>query len=236
MSQYKNQLDKDGFTIIENVFTDGEINNIISTINSADQGNSSFRKTDDLFAIRTFLKTIPETNQIIWNKNILKIIHQLFGEGYFVVKSIYFDKPPQSNWFVAWHQDLTISVDKKIDASGFGLWTVKQGQIAVQPPTSILENIYTIRIHLDDCDETNGALKVIRGSHNNGIVRTESVTNVSNEALCNVKKGGIMIMRPLLLHSSSRSISDKQRRVIHIEFANMELPYGLIWRERSNLN
>ncbi len=62
---------------------------------------------------------------------------------------------------VAWHQDLTISVNKKLDLPGYGPWTIKQDQYAVQPPLEILENIFTIRIHLDDTDEKNGALRVI---------------------------------------------------------------------------
>jgi ectoine hydroxylase-related dioxygenase (phytanoyl-CoA dioxygenase family) len=82
-----------------------------------------------------------------------------------VVKSIYFDKPETSNWYVAYHQDLTISVDKKLELPDFGPWTTKQNQFAVQPPLNILENIYTIRIHLDDTDENNGALKVVPKSH-----------------------------------------------------------------------
>lgn len=106
----------------------------------------------------------------------------------------------------------------------------------MQPTVDILNNIYTIRIHLDDCDETNGALKVLPQTHSNGIIRPETLKDIEGkEVTCNVKKGGIMIMKPLLMHSSSRSNSDKQRRVIHIELANMNLPNGLEWREKQSL-
>ena len=92
------------------------------------------------------------------------------------MKSIYFDKPAGSNWFVSYHQDLTISVNAKIDLGGFGPWTVKQDQYAVQPPLQILENNFTIRIHLDDTDENNGALKVIPGSHLKGVCRQNTTS------------------------------------------------------------
>lgn len=99
-------------------------------------------------------------------------------------KSIYFDKPEHSSWFVAWHQDLTISVDKKIDLDGFGPWTSKQDQFAVQPPLAFLENIFTVRIHLDDTDEHNGALRVIPGSHRKGIYRYSPDEPDNSEETC----------------------------------------------------
>lgn len=149
-----------------------------------------------------------------------------------MVKSIYFDKPALSNWFVAYHQDLTISVDKKSDVNGYNLWTVKDGQFAVQPPLHILQDNFTIRIHLDDTDENNGALKVISGSHNKGIYRPETIDwSQQKEVICNVKKGGIMLMKPLLLHASGRTQSNRQRRVIHIEFSRSKLADGVNWAE-----
>jgi ectoine hydroxylase-related dioxygenase (phytanoyl-CoA dioxygenase family) len=152
-----------------------------------------------------------------------------------VVKSIYFDKPGQSNWFVAWHQDLTISVDQKLPIQGFGPWTIKDEQFAVQPPLEILEQIFTIRIHLDETDKNNGALKVIPGSHLKGVYRPETI-DWEKESIetCNVQKGGVMIMRPLLLHASDRATGSNNRRVIHIEFANTSLPEGLQWAESIN--
>lgn len=231
----KRQLTTSGFTVIDNVFSAGEINAIANEIAAADTSGPSFRKTKDLFAIRRFLKEIPSVRNFVFTKRLNDIIHSLFGKDYFVVKSIYFDKPGQSNWFVAWHQDLTISVDRKVLLHGFGPWTVKHQQFSVQPPLEILERIFTIRIHLDDTDENNGALKVIPGSHNKGVYRLETIDwKEASMVKCNVLKGGIMIMRPLLLHASDRALGDNNRRVIHIEFANAELPEGLQWAESYN--
>lgn len=189
-----------------------------------------------MFAIRQFLKEIPATQRIIFNKNLNTIIQALLGRGFFITKSIYFDKPAQSNWFVSYHQDITISVDKKLELPGYGPWTVKQNQFAVQPPLAILENNFTIRIHLDNTDENNGALKVIPGSHQKGIYRPETIDwNKETEDLCRIEKGGIMIMRPLLLHSSGRTTNSHRRRVIHMEFGNQQLPSGLNWSEYAVL-
>lgn len=228
------QLKNFGYTIVESVFNDYEISSILDSIASADSSKSTFRKSNDLFAIRQFLKEIPGVKDFVFNVKLLDLIKTLFGENYFVIKSIYFDKPEQSNWFVSYHQDLTISVDRKIELQGYGPWTIKQNQFAVQPPLHVLENIYTIRIHLDDTDENNGALNVIPGSHGKSIYRPETIDwNQEKPVTCKVPKGGIMIMRPLLLHSSQRTTNGRKRRVIHIEFSNLELPEAIQWAEKS---
>jgi ectoine hydroxylase-related dioxygenase (phytanoyl-CoA dioxygenase family) len=233
---HNEQLLHDGFTIIDDIYTTEEINAILQVIAEADTTKPTFRKTNDLFAIRQFLKEIPAASDVIFNSRLMAIVSQVFGENYFVTKSIYFDKPGQSNWFVAYHQDLTISVDKRLDVDGFGSWTVKQEQYAVQPPLKILEGNFTIRIHLDDTDENNGALKVIPTSHAKGIYRPETIDwTIEKETICTVKKGGVMIMKPLLLHASNRSTNNNKRRVIHIEFSNRSLGHNLQWSEKLNL-
>ena len=235
LHNHKNSLIENGFTVINNIFSDEEIKKISEVIQNIDTSKETFRKSEDLFAIRQFLKEIPEVKDLIFNENLKIIIKEIFGENYFVVKSIYFDKPEKSNWYVAYHQDLTISVDKKVELENFGHWTTKHNQFAVQPPLDILENIFTIRIHLDDTDENNGALKVVPKSHAKGIYRQETIDwNVETENICNVNKGGIMIMKPLILHGSNRTTNGKKRRVIHIEFSNKELPKELNWSERMN--
>ena len=189
-----------------------------------------------MFAIRQFLKEVPAAQEIVFNGSLKQLIDELFGDEYFVVKSIYFDKPESSNWFVSYHQDLTISVDKKLDVEGFGPWTTKQNQFAVQPPLNILQDNFTIRVHLDNTNEENGALKVIPTSHLKGIYRPETIDwTTETEISCNVKKGGVMFMKPLLLHSSGRTTNNSKRRVLHIEFSRSLLPANLSWVERIKM-
>ena len=236
LNTHRDILDKDGFAVIDNIYSAAEIEAIIKTLNEVKASNPNFRKTAGLFAIRQLLKELPQLFPMVFNDKLRLIIGGLFRPEYFVVKSIYFDKPGNSNWFVAYHQDLTISVDKKIELPGYGPWTVKQNQFGVQPPLGILEENYTIRIHLDDTNEANGALKVIPTSHKKGIYRAENIDwSVEQEISCNVPSGGIMIMKPLLLHSSSRTHNDKNRRVVHIEFSKADLDDGINWAEKMDV-
>ena len=103
----------------------------------------------------------------------------------------------------------------------------------MQPPVAVLEDMCTIRIRLDDCTATNGAPKVVPGSHQRGVMPAADVANLTPTATsCVVPAGGAMLMKPLLLHASNRSTSERPRRVMHLEFASVELPAGLVWRER----
>ncbi|MBO9658596.1 MAG: phytanoyl-CoA dioxygenase family protein [Chitinophagaceae bacterium] len=229
----KQQVEKDGFAILANIFDHSSVKELQTTIETTSPTSDAFRKTNDLFAIRRFLFEIPQIREHIFTIGLKEILSGLFSSPYFSSKSIYFDKPGASNWFVSYHQDLTISVDKKQDVPGFGPWTIKPGQFAVQPPVNILENTFTVRIHLDDTDQNNGALRVIRGSHRSGINRVDEINlKKKEEVICEVPSGGIMIMKPLTLHASSRTINEARRRVIHLEFCNQELPNGLEWAER----
>ncbi|PAW95687.1 phytanoyl-CoA dioxygenase [Mucilaginibacter sp. MD40] len=233
----KKSFNINGFAIVSDMYDSVELAAILNAINKGDKTKDTFRKTHDLFAIRQVLKEVPELSNLVFNQSLKSLIRDLFGDEYFVVKSIYFDKPTASNWFVPWHQDLTVSVDKKVECDGYGPWTVKQNQFAVQPPLAILKENFTIRIHLDDADEGNGALKVLPGSHLKEIYRPETIDwKTEKPYTCNVKAGDIMIMRPLLMHASSRTTNNKPRKVIHIEFAKAELPSIIKWSERLALS
>jgi ectoine hydroxylase-related dioxygenase (phytanoyl-CoA dioxygenase family) len=237
---YLNNIDTEGFVVIEDVYSDEEIKKIIleiDKITSNNAENPTFRKSEGLFAIRQFHKEVPESLKTIFNSNLLKVIESIRGENFFMTKSIYFDKPEKSNWFVSYHQDLTISVNKKVENENFKNWTVKQNQYSVQPPKGILENSFTIRIHLDKTTKDNGALKVLNRTHKNGVVRIENIDSKNVvETICEVGAGGVMIMKPLLFHASNKTTNNQKRRVIHIEFNNQELPYDLEWSERFIIN
>lgn len=150
------------------------------------------------------------------------------------VRGIFFDKRPETNWLVAWHQDLTLAVRERVDVPGWGPWSVKEGVPHVQPPVDCLEQMLTVRVHLDDADESNGALRVLAGTHRLGRLDAESIAKcrvTHAERVCAVKAGDALLMRPLLLHASSRLTSERRRRVLHIEFAGYSLPERLEWHE-----
>ncbi|NME70717.1 phytanoyl-CoA dioxygenase family protein [Flammeovirga aprica JL-4] len=227
---HKTELENKGFSLISNLYSEQEIEQIIQCLEASD--NVGGVKTKDVFAIRQLIYQIPELKELLFTENLRKLIETFSDAEYFLSKGIYFDKPSDSNWFVAYHQDLSITVDQKLDLEGYSNWTFKKGQYGVQPPLQILEDTITVRIHLDDTDEGNGALKVIPGSHLKGIIQIGlKEWDVEEEIICSIKKGGVMLMKPLTLHASNRTFNGKRRRVIHLEFNQHQLAKPLQWVE-----
>lgn len=153
------------------------------------------------------------------------------------VRSILFNKTAEENWPVAWHQDLTIAVDRKVEVDGYGPWSEKSGVVHVQPPSEVLESIVTLRLHLDDTPEENGALWCVPKSHSTGRLPHAQVSEVvkQSEPQCySCLAGDVLLMKPLTLHASKRAVNPAQRRVIHVEFAPEEvLDSRLQWNESA---
>ncbi len=233
---FKYTLEQKGYAILDHLYSNLEIQQITTCIQEATQHGEGFLKTNDLFAVRQLLKNIPQLKRVLCNDNLTSLLSSIYTHPYFLTKAIYFDKPPNSNWFVPYHQDISISVHQKIDSEYYKNWTYKKGQHGVQPPLKILKNITTVRIHLDDTTAYNGALKVIPSSHKRGIIRTDQKEwDTHTEYVCNVQKGGVMLMKPLTLHASNRTTNGKQRRVIHLEFCDQALEAPLEWLEFQNI-
>ena len=236
--QNKQALESEGFSIVPAIYGVDEITRIKQCLEEAECDLPSFMRTEHLFAIRELLENIPSLKPLILNENMRELIESIGSSNHFISKAIYFDKPAESNWFVAYHQDLSISVNQKeTSLADYTNWTKKRGVIGVQPPLNVLENTITLRIHLDDTNAENGALRVIPTSHLSGVLRKEdmNVENLAEEVCCSVDAGGIMLMKPLTFHASNKTTNNQRRRVIHLEICDQELASSLEWKERMSI-
>jgi len=148
------------------------------------------------------------------------------------VRAILFDKTPDNNWAVPWHQDRTIAVRERHEIPGFGPWSVKAGVVHVEPPFDIIENMITIRAHLDDCAEENAPLLVVPGSHRFGRVSARQTTEIAQahgHAACLASAGDLWIYATSIMHASERAQNPQRRRVLQVDYASEELPGGLQW-------
>lgn len=142
-----------------------------------------------------------------------------------------FEKTEQANWLIAWHQDTALPLAAHSDRPGWGPWSKKGGILFAHAPAMALERVIALRLHLDDSTEFNGPLRVLPGSHRHGVMTDESVLAAvsavkTTECLC--ARGGVIAMRPLLIHASSKSTVDLPRRVLHILYSDsLELAPGI---------
>ncbi|CAG0941929.1 hypothetical protein BROC_01652 [Candidatus Brocadiaceae bacterium] len=184
--------------------------------------------------MRRINKIVPEVEKLANSQAILSIAQQYLTGVPRLVRAIYFDKSFENNWYVTWHQDKTVAVSKQFDLPDWHTWSIKSGVWHVQPPLKVLQQMVTVRIHLDAANKNNGCLKIITKSHLLGILSTESIEQFiyqSESIYCEVKKGGAVIMRPHILHASEKSVNNLQRRVLHFEYSCFQLPEGIEWGE-----
>jgi len=156
----------------------------------------------------------------------------ILGEKVRPVRAILFDKIPEANWSLAWHQDRTIAVREQAEVPGFAHWTVKGGVTHAEPPFPIIETMLTARIHLDPVNENNAPLLVAPGSHRLGRITESEISEIVERCgtvECVASEGDVWLYRTAILHASERSRTDARRRVLQVDFSGVELPGQLEW-------
>jgi hypothetical protein len=217
-----NQVEQQGFAILPGVLGVGQRDELVAALGYVSGAG------------RRGVLALPAVAALARSPRLHELLGPFFPSPPFPVRAIYFDKSCDANWLVSWHQDLTVAVRTKIETPGFGRWSTKDGIPHVQPPVELLQQMLTVRLHLDDAAESNGALRVLPGSHRLGRVSSARIHELRAQQpdfVCKVSAGDAVLMRPLLLHASGRSTSRRHRRVLHIEYAAFALPSGLEWHE-----
>ena len=184
--------------------------------------------------VRRLTDRVPNLLHWMERSGLFRVAQGVLGESARLRRSVFFDKTPEANWKAPWHQDFAIAVKARHDIPGFSDWGVRDGVPHVNPPRDMLDNSLTLRVHLDPCPEDNGALRVLPGSHVHGPLSAQAQYEATRDVepfVCAFPAGGLLLMRPLLLHSSSSAAQPSRRRVLHLEFCSQTLPAPLQWWE-----
>jgi ectoine hydroxylase-related dioxygenase (phytanoyl-CoA dioxygenase family) len=138
-------------------------------------------------------------------------------------KATLFNKTGRANWLVSWHQDTSLPLIKFDASPEWGPWSTKAGIDFAHAPAWALSRIVALRIQLDSSEFTNGPLRLIEGSHKYGVLSSDDLSEAvrqGHEVLGLTGAGGVIAMSPLIVHASSKAISSRPRRVLHIEYAD----------------
>ena len=219
------EFEKDGVELRESVLSTDSIEFVKSDI---DLESEKLK----IYGVRNLEKRFSSISNLVLDDRIVSIAREYLTGQVQLVRALFFDKTPEKNWYVTWHQDKTVTLNRKINQEGWNQWSIKDGVHHVQPPIDVLNQMVTLRLHIDSTDENNGCLKVIPGSHRHGILKQEKIDQkVKQEPYvsCAVSAGGAVIMRPHILHSSSKAKYPSHRRVVHLEYSSFELPSGVSW-------
>jgi ectoine hydroxylase-related dioxygenase (phytanoyl-CoA dioxygenase family) len=217
-------VEQQGFEIIPKLF---DRENMSSAIESLAKMPLRHGRAGARNALR-----VESVRDLAVDSRLIKIASTLLGGNAAPFRATFFDKSAEANWLVVWHQDTALPLRERRDAKGWGPWSVKEGVICAHAPASALEQVLAIRIHLDDSDEQNGSLRVLPQTHTLGVLSDDAIHDLSEKIPsvdCFVRAGGVLIMKPLLIHSSSKAKSENcHRRVLHVEYAaSMSFPDGI---------
>lgn len=211
----RTEMDDDGYWIENHVLTDAECDVIVRGLsqNANGRGRAGIRH----------LMSNPIVATLANDHRLLRLAQRSLGNGAVPFRATLFEKSGKANWLVFWHQDTALPLVAHTESHEWGPWSQKEGVLYAHAPGRALARVLALRVHLDDSTKENGSLRIIAGSHDAGVLSDEEVFSVARRSEyveCEVGRGGVLAMRPLLIHSSSKARSDKPRRVLHIEYAD----------------
>ena len=212
-----------GYYIIDGLLSGSECDRLAAALSipGAQRGRAGSRH----------LMTSSEVASLASDSRLLRIARELLGGEATPFHATSFEKTSRANWLVVWHQDTALPLASRFTSNEWGPWSVKAGILYAHAPAWALDRVVALRVHLDASTLDNGPLKVIPGSHCCGVLPDEDVFRTARESdsvECVVGRGGVLAMKPLLIHSSSKALVESPRRVIHIEYSDeIELRPGI---------
>jgi ectoine hydroxylase-related dioxygenase (phytanoyl-CoA dioxygenase family) len=217
------QIEREGYGITEVMFDR-------TRLDSLGEGLKTTTIPRSRAGMRHMMK-VPAVSEIANSEEMLDLASSALNEKGVSFRATLFDKSPSSNWLVAWHQDTALPLQEKCEINGWGPWSVKEGVIYAHAPAQILEKVIALRLHLDDSNAENGPLRVLPGTHRSGVMSDEQVHKLSEQITpveCYAPAGAVVLMRPLLVHASSKGVSVVPRRVLHIEYTTtLRVTHGM---------
>jgi ectoine hydroxylase-related dioxygenase (phytanoyl-CoA dioxygenase family) len=212
---WRESIRKRGFAVISDVVADQQLSTLLVHLEGPGvrRTRAGVRHAMGIQAVR----------ELAYSSKLLSMARQILGDETLPIRATLFDKSPSSNWLVVWHQDTALPLRERCDAKGWGPWSVKHAVVYARAPSKALEQVLAIRIHLDDSIFTNGPLRVLPGTHEMGVLTDDELQVLAEKIApidCLVPRGGVLLMRPLIVHASSKSSSNAPRRVLHIEYAS----------------
>ncbi len=214
------ELERDGVVVIENILSGQELDAIEQKLARVEFSRAGTRNLLGESWCRNLGEAVRGRDPI----------RRVVPRGHRLVQCTLFEKAAERNWLVPLHQDLHLPVRERRDAPGLDGWSNKEGCWYVIPPREVLEGLVAVRLHADPCGADHGPLRVVPGSHREGRLGEDARlwwADRGAERVCVVERGGAVVMKPLVLHASSKARSPNRRRVLHFLFGPGSLPCGL---------
>lgn len=222
VSDARSEFDHQGFLVVGDVLSSEECDAAVLAVEALDATRPGSRRLLKDAAVRSIATRLKQSS----------VLADLLPEDAVCVQCTLFSKNGASSWSVSPHQDLSIPVRERVESTVLASWREKDGLLFTQPPAHVLQQLVAIRIQLDSASEQTGPLEVVPGSHRLGkLPASDAASAGAKRTSCTPPRGGAVVMRPLVVHSSGKSDSTLSRRVLHFLYGPSTLPYGLSWAD-----
>ena len=204
----------EGYSITEHVFDRRDMDALSHALDDAELSRTK--------AGARHLLCVPAVRSLAVHSALVQLAERFIGALAAPYRATLFDKSAASNWLVAWHQDTALPLNQRVADPAWGPWSHKGGVLHAIAPASALETVVALRVHLDDSTPANGPLRVLPDTHRAGVLPHDEIQRLANAITpveCVAECGGVVAMRPLLVHASSKARDTQPRRVLHIEYA-----------------
>ena len=203
-----------GYSINQEVFDRAEMTRVIKALDQAPiiRSRAGARHVLRMSVVR----------ELAIDPRLLRRAAHFVGSAPTPFRATLFDKSQASNWVVVWHQDTALPLRARVEDPSWGPWSVKSGVLYAHAPAWALGTVIALRVHLDDSTAANGPLRVLPGTHERGVLSDADIEGLAREVRpveCLAAMGGVVAMRPLTVHASSKATDGQSRRVLHIEYA-----------------
>jgi ectoine hydroxylase-related dioxygenase (phytanoyl-CoA dioxygenase family) len=202
-----------GFAIVPQAFDSREVDAILGEL----EGETLRRSR----AGARHLLSVSVIAALAKDPRLISLAAQTLGSEPVPFGATLFDKSSNANWLVAWHQDRALPLMERREAAGWGPWSQKDGVVYANAPATALAKVVALRVHLDPSTAENGPLRVLPGTHTLGVLSDAQIDDAVRRiqpVMCTVERGGVIVMRPLTVHASSKATAAASRRVLHIEY------------------
>jgi len=227
------EFDNIGFILCENIFTQNDINHLLTLINTYIEKHKhkfeiyeiNYTKTKNINSVHCLHKYDSTIiNYIKKNKQFMNTINNLIEDDVEIVAAEAFLKPANDGMLSPIHQDNN-------------LWCLKKG------------NAFTAWIALDNINNKNGGLKLFKKSHKLGLLEhKESFVNGTsqtikeneyhkfggeNNYIINVlKPGDVQFHHSLTVHGSNANLTNNSRRVLTLQiFSKKDIRCPILWNK-----
>jgi hypothetical protein len=227
------QLHRVGARHLASALDRGQLSTLLSSLHLETAAGAVRGRSRSAYGARGLLVARPHLPSLFSELMLDCIAEDALGGAAFPIDAIFFDKRSDANWAVPAHQDVVVPVPFNAGLAGVRNRRHRHGLTYGEPADHVLQELVALRVHFDDAGPENGGLSIVHGSHSLGRLSGAEILRIHSESYTqyDCRTGDVLLMKPLAVHRSGRSVLPTHRRVLQVLYGPRE---G--WHARASEN